>query len=157
MKSLCSGLQTTTRANLVHERRVGHENSQVNVDRCHQAAFQLILSKLHRINIVKLQDQTVDWIVIHLLSYSGVFAGVYSNLCHTLCFLRGRNKQLLPARFLQTKSIFSLSKQVLYRNNSFPMQTFNTGRLTASLMRIGFEISQIQPMNCTWNHFLFIQ
>lgn len=40
---------------LVHERGVGHEHPQVNVDGRHHAALQLVLPELHRVHVVELQ------------------------------------------------------------------------------------------------------
>lgn len=55
---------------LIHKCWVGHKHPQVDVDGRQHAALQLILSKLHRVYIVDLQDQTVEGTVSHVLVYS---------------------------------------------------------------------------------------
>lgn len=60
-------LATATRVYLVHERGVGHEDAQVDVNGRHHAALQLKLPELHRVHIVELQDQTVYAALFHLL------------------------------------------------------------------------------------------
>lgn len=71
-------VRTVTRVYLVHERRVGHEHSEVDVNRRQHAALQLVLSKLHRVHIVELQDQTVNANVFHLLVRSSDSTGALS-------------------------------------------------------------------------------
>lgn len=55
--TLCSrwGQDNTCRY-LVHERRVGHKNPKVDIDGCHHAALQLVLSQFHRVHVVELQN-----------------------------------------------------------------------------------------------------
>lgn len=55
-----------TRVYLVHEGRVGHQHPQVDINRCHHAALQLVLAELDGVHIVEFQDQTIDTDVFHV-------------------------------------------------------------------------------------------
>lgn len=55
---------------LIHKCWVGHKHPQVDVDGRRHAALQLVLSKLHRVYIVDLQDQTVEGTFRHVPLFS---------------------------------------------------------------------------------------
>ena len=54
----CAGPRAVrvTRVYLVHEAGVGHQHSEVDIDRSDHSTLQLVFSEFHRVHIVKFQD-----------------------------------------------------------------------------------------------------